>query len=68
MNTDNQGLLSSYTSKKAYDSVLRKALWRGLQILGVPTKVIQLLSSFHMGMLARVRNGHRASIAVNNGL
>ena len=36
----------------------------------MPTKVIQLLSSFHVYVLARVRvgNGHTASIAVNNGL
>ena len=56
--------------RKAYDSVPREALWRGLQCLGVPPKLILLVAAFHAGMMARVRfNGEfSGDIAVNNGL
>ena len=48
----------------------RDALWRGLAVLGVPPKLVELVSSFHSGMTARVRVGdtHTKEIAVNNGL
>ena len=54
--------------RKAYDSVSRTALWRGLEILGVPPTLIKLLSSFHHGMSAKVRvaGSHTDSIQVNN--
>ena len=56
--------------RKAYDSVSRAALWRGLEIMGVPPSLVQLISSFHSGMTAKVRVGssHTGSIPVNNGL
>ncbi len=56
--------------RKAYDSVSRPALWRGLQLLGVPPVLIQLIASFHHGMIAKVRVGgsHTKEIPVNNGL
>ena len=56
--------------KKAYNSVPRAALWKSLAVLGVPPVLINLLSSFHSDMSARVRVGgtHSDPIAINNGL
>ena len=56
--------------RKAYDSVSREALWRGLEILGVPLSFIRLISSFHANMSVQVHIGesHTPRIAVNNSL
>ena len=56
--------------RKAYDSVPWEALWRGLQCLGVPPKLAEIVAAFHTGMMARVRfNGDFSKdIAINNGL
>ena len=40
--------------KKAYDSAHRELLWLVLGKLGVPSSVIKLLQSFHIGMKARI--------------
>ena len=56
--------------KKAYDSIPRAAFWRCLELMGVPQPLVHLISSFHTGISARVRDGdaHTPSVAVNNGL
>ena len=53
--------------KKAYDSVLRNALWTVLAKCGVPSSIIR---SFHDGMQAGVRVGSTVtdSFEVRNGL
>ena len=65
-----KGFLVFIDLRKAYDSVSRGALWRGLQVLGVPPSLVQLLASFHTDMSVQVRvgNAHTERIAVNNGL
>ena len=65
-----QGFLVFIDLRKAYDSVSREALWRGLQVLGVPPGLVRLIASFHTGMSAKVRVGssHTDEIPVNNGL
>ena len=40
--------------KKAYDCIPRAALWRCLELMGVPQPLVQLISSFYTGMSARV--------------
>ena len=40
--------------KKAYDSVLRDALWGVLRKCGVPPTMLSVIRSFHDGMLAQV--------------
>ena len=64
------GFLVFIDLRKAYDSVSRPALWRALEVLGVPPSMIRLISSFHDGMSAQVRvgGGHIQRIPVNNGL
>ena len=64
------GFLAFIDLRKAYDSVSRTALWRGLELLGVPHCLINILTSFHEGMSAKVRvgTGHTNQIPVNNGL
>ncbi len=64
------GFLVFIDLRKAYDSVSRGALWHGLQVLGVPLSLVQLIASFHTGMSAKVRvgNSFTGQIAVNNGL
>ena len=54
----------------AYDSVPRGALWKGLAVLGVPASLIDLISSFHTGMISRLQisGQYTNDIAVNNGL
>ena len=55
---------------KAYDSVPRDGLWIVLAQLGVPSKLVNLIRSFHTTMSARLRlDGDLLDlIAVNNGL
>ena len=40
--------------RKAYDSVPRLALWRSMEILGIPPTLIAIVRSFHDGMEASV--------------
>ena len=40
--------------KKAYDSVPQEALWLGLEKVGIPALLIELIKSFHEGMKALV--------------
>ena len=56
--------------RKAYDSVPRAALWQCLRKLGIPSSLVQLISSFHSDMSASVcvEDTHTPHIAVNNGL
>ena len=56
--------------RKAYDSVPRSALWRVLEKVGVPPKMLRIIKSFHEGMRAEVRVGTSTtdSIEVRNGL
>ena len=56
--------------QKVYDSVPRKALWIVLEKYGVPEKVINLIRSFHDGMMSKVLvNGSvTEELEVNNGL
>ena len=56
--------------KKAYDSVLRIALWHALEKLGVPDQIIDIIRSFHEGMQAQVQMQGELleEIAVENGL
>ena len=53
--------------RKAYDSVPREALWKGLAVGGVPASLIDPILSFHTGMISRLQiNGQYADdIAVN---
>ena len=64
------GFLVFIDLKKAYDSVSREALWRGLQILGVPPTLMAIIASFHQDMTAQVHvgNSHTERIDVKNGL
>ena len=43
--------------RKAYDLVLRQALWKVLEKYGVPAKMLNAVKSFHEGMHAEVRVG-----------
>ena len=56
--------------KKAYDSVPREAMWLALGKLGVPGEVVQLITSFHQDMRARIRLDGTAleEICVQKGL
>jgi len=40
--------------KKAFDSVSRTGLWELLKICGLPLKLVNIIKSFHEGMMARV--------------
>lgn len=64
------GCLVFIDLRKAYDSVSREALWRALEVLGVPPSLIKTIASFHSDMSAKVRVGgsHTNKISVNNGL
>lgn len=55
---------------KAFDTVSRPGLWAVLGKLGCPAKFVQLIRSFHDGMLARViENGEVSdSFPVSNGV
>ena len=56
--------------RKAYDSVPRLALWRAMEILGIPPTLIAIVRSFHDGMEASVLapGGETEPIQVRNGL
>ena len=47
--------------KKAYDSVNREALWRILESMGVPKKIVDLLADLHDGTAACVKGFGRLS-------
>ena len=55
---------------KAYDSVLREAMWVALRKLGVSDLLVGIIRSFHTSMEARIRvDGELLEkIEVNNGL
>jgi len=55
---------------KAYDSVPRQALWCALRKYSVPGCVVELVSSFHDGMVATVAVGGEKAppFEVKNGL
>ena len=65
-----QGFLAFINLQKAYDLVSREALWRGLEGLGFPPRLVRLIASFHTDMSAKVRVGssHTGQIPVKNGL
>ena len=53
-----QELLAAYVNLcKAFDSVNRDALWRILGLLGLPPKLINLMSELHSGTESAVRCG-----------
>ena len=53
-----QGLLAAYVDLcKAFDSVNRVALWRILGLLGVPPKLVDLMSELYSGTESAVRCG-----------
>ena len=56
--------------QKAYDSVLRQALWQVLEKCRVPPSMLHFIRTFHEGMCAEVRTGNTTtnSIEVQNGL
>ena len=55
---------------KAYDSVLREALWQVLERCGVPPKMLSVVMSLHQSMLSKVRVSSSLSecFEVKNGL
>ena len=56
--------------KKAYDSVLRDALWTVLVKCGVPPRMLSIIKSFHDDMETIVRVGDAVAnrFEVRNGL
>ena len=56
--------------RKAYDSVLRQALWKVLEKYGVPEEMLNVVKSFYEGMHAEVRVGSTVTdrFEVQNGL
>ena len=56
--------------KKAYDSIPRSALWSVLEKVGIPPKMLNIITSLHNGMVAVVRIGTSTTdkISVHNGL
>ena len=56
--------------KKAYDSVDRHVLWVVLTKFGIPSKLLQIIQSLHVGMEGRVvMNGSRSEeFDINHGL
>jgi hypothetical protein len=67
----NQSLYSLFIDlRKAYDSIPRQALWTVLDKVGVPPKMLRIITSLHEHMLAVVRVGNTTtdSISVQNGL
>ena len=54
---------------KAFDTISRTGLWSILKKLGCPVKTINLISSFHDGMMSRVTGNGCASesFPVTNG-
>ena len=54
---------------KAFDSVSREGLWKLLSKIGCPSRVVNIIRSFHDGMMARVQDLENLSDAfpVTNG-
>ena len=66
-----QGLLAAYVDlRKAFDSVNRDVLWRILELRGVPTHLIMLMSALYTGTVSAVRWGANISefFPVNAGV
>ena len=55
---------------KAFDSVIREALYIVLRKLGSPQKLLNLIRSLHMGMIATVsyKNEESKAFPVNDGV
>ena len=57
-----QGLLAAYVDlRKAFDSVNREALWRLLDLRGIPPKLISLITALYTGTDSVVRCGTAVS-------
>jgi hypothetical protein len=66
-----KGLLAAYIDfRKAFDSVNRDALWRILELRGIPTKLVRLISSLYSGTESAVKCGETTSdsFPVNSGV
>ena len=66
-----RGLLAAYIDlKKAFDSVHRESLWEILRLRGIPTKIIDLISSLYTGTESAVKCGGGISsfFPVNSGV
>ena len=58
----NKGLLAAYIDfKKAFDSVNRDALWRVLELRGIPSRLIDLISALYSGTESAVKCGASTS-------
>ena len=54
---------------KAFDSVNRTGLWKLLAKVGCPDTFVDVIRSFHVGMMARVQEqGTQSAFIVSNGL
>ncbi len=66
-----RGLLAAYIDfRKAFDSVSRDALWRVLELRGIPPKLVRLISSLYSGTESAVKCGSSISdfFPVNTGV
>ena len=62
MNDFDKGLLAAYIDfRKAFDSVSRDALWRVLRLRGIPTALVELISSLYTGSESAVKCGGTSS-------
>ena len=67
----NMDLYSTYVDlTKAFDTVSRDGLWKIMYKFGCPTKFINIVKQFHVGMMARVQDNGETSEAfpVTNGV
>ena len=49
------GILLLHGLEKAYDSVWRKGMWRIAKYYGIPTKIVELLREWYLGISSSVR-------------
>ena len=64
-------MISAYVDlKKAYDAVHRETLWDLLRLLGIPARIIGLLTSLYSGTVGAVKCGGGVSsfFPVNTGV